>query len=242
MYDVLRYINENGKGRCILTGGTALMYAYGLGRFSEGICLDSTVQLDFFEMVERFCKSNGYYLKIAKNTETVQRAIIEYDNSDFIPFVNEPKPLEIEVSYSGKVIDAEEYCLYNGVYVYLLPAIFRMTAIAYSLRYGINDLYDLCFMEREHFDLIPEGYQAMLRDILGEIGLEKCFYLIRKQTDGLLSHEVQDILMKDCLDLFDRLNLLRLPLAMCRSQRHQAVVITISGLDRVCLSILGKSD
>ena len=75
----------------ILKGGTALARCYGLDRFSEDIDLDGTKQ-DIKEITKRFCDRFGFTLRVAKDTPTVKRCLVDYGNTN--------KPLKIEVSYN----------------------------------------------------------------------------------------------------------------------------------------------
>jgi len=80
----------------ILKGGTALMECYGLDRFSEDIDLDaSRVKLHGF--IDDFCKSSGYSYRIAKDTPTVNRFMIDYGSP-----MN--KRLKVEISYRNMLI------------------------------------------------------------------------------------------------------------------------------------------
>lgn len=67
------------KLKYILKGGTALVLAYGLTRFSEDIDLDQPQgAVDFIDIMEFVCMSNGWELRVAKNTCTVKRVFIHY--------------------------------------------------------------------------------------------------------------------------------------------------------------------
>ena len=51
-------------------------------------------------IVEGFCRENGYSYRVAKDTATVERCMVDYGNSG--------KPLKIEASYRRKEIPKEE--------------------------------------------------------------------------------------------------------------------------------------
>ena len=67
--------------------------------FSEDIDLDGRKQ-DIKEIVKRFCVNHGVNFRVAKDTATVKRCIIDYGN--------DVHPLKIEVSYRNKNLGLEE--------------------------------------------------------------------------------------------------------------------------------------
>ena len=71
----------------ILKDGTALSRCYGLDRFSEDIDLDGHKQ-DIKEPTRRFCDRFGFTMRVAKDTSTVKRCLIDYGGLE--------KPLKIE--------------------------------------------------------------------------------------------------------------------------------------------------
>jgi len=98
--ELLKDINES-TDNYVLKGGTALMMCYKLDRFSEDIGLDSTDHSSIKKIVDDFCRENNYSYRVAKNTDTVQRYMLNYGN--------ERKPLKIEISYRNKNIDPLKY-------------------------------------------------------------------------------------------------------------------------------------
>ena len=131
----LLFLNKQ-TDQFVLKGGTALSLCYGLDRFSEDIDLDGRKQ-DIKEIVKRFCVNHGVNFRVAKDTATVKRCIIDYGN--------DVHPLKIEVSYRNKNLGLEEaskdsyvpVCqLSKGIYLFkqkfhflirLLKAIRRIT-------------------------------------------------------------------------------------------------------------------
>ena len=97
----------------VLKGGTALSICYGLNRFSEGIDLDGRKQ-DIKEIVRRFSTQHNIKFRIAKDTPTVKRCLMDYGN----PL----HPLKIEVSYRNRDLDiseaAKDWTRINGINVY----------------------------------------------------------------------------------------------------------------------------
>lgn len=192
----LRGLNKLTKSY-ILKGGTALMTCYKLDRFSEDIDLDGTRHNQIGKFVEGFCKANGFSYRIAKNTDTVQRFMLNYGN--------EAKPLKIEVSYRNKNISADKYNDINGIMVYKIDAICLMKANAYSSRDKIRDLYDITFICNNYWEQLSETVKDVVKTSFEFKGIEQFDYLINTQKDELIDNSK---LADDFLHLYDKLGLL----------------------------------
>jgi predicted nucleotidyltransferase component of viral defense system len=190
----LKYLN--GNGGYVLKGGTALSFCYRLDRFSEDIDLDG-VERTLIETVDAFCRANGYEYRTAKDTDTVQRCMLDYGNKS--------KPLKIEASYRRREIDKAETTVINGILVYNIDTLCVLKAYAYSNRDKIRDLYDLAFICNNYFDLLSRQTAALLRTTLEYKGLEHYDYIVQNQPDALID---PDKLAEDFLQMYDRLGLL----------------------------------
>ena len=94
----LEYLNER-TNLYVLKGGTALMTCYGLDRFSEDIDLDSTDREAIYDIVSDFCQEYNYAFRVAKDTDSVKRFMIHYDDD-----TTSAHPLKIEISYRRREI------------------------------------------------------------------------------------------------------------------------------------------
>ena len=125
----------------ILKGGTALLLAYGLDRFSEDLDFDSNKHLRLENRIE---KAVGPLVKIdsvdvLKNTETVQRYRVKYSTKEM------SGSLKIEVSCRDSY-DSSRSHFYEGVRVYDLPVLIAHKLEAFRNRTAARDLYDLHFL------------------------------------------------------------------------------------------------
>jgi predicted nucleotidyltransferase component of viral defense system len=191
----LKHLNTEGGG-FVLKGGTALSFCYRLDRFSEDIDLDG-VERTLIETVDAFCRANGYEYRTAKDTETVQRCLVNYGN--------EGKPLKIEASYRRREIDRTETAVIDNILVYGIEALCVLKVYAYSNRDKIRDLYDLAFICNNYFDRLSRQTVALLRTALDYKGLAYFDYLVKNQPDELID---ADKLAEDFLKMYDRLGLL----------------------------------
>ncbi len=184
------------SNRYVLKGGTALLIGYNLDRFSEDIDLDSTDKSTIKKYIIEFCKKNKYTYRIAKDTDTVKRYFIKYNE--------EYNPLKVEISYRQKVIDKEEYSLIKGINIYDIETISIMKSNAYKGRDKLRDLYDLCFICKHYWDDLNKFVKRGIKDSVGFKGIEQFDYLIQYSEDSLIDKEK---LSNDFLVMMDKLNL-----------------------------------
>jgi len=192
-----KIMNKSGN-EFVLKGGTALMLCYGLDRFSEDIDLDKNRGAgNLLKFVDTHCKQFGYEYRIAKDTNTVKRAFINYGGNY--------KPLKVEMSMRRSMIPDEEITTINGIVTYTPDTLAEMKALAYQGRDAIRDLYDLCFLHNHHKDQITPRTLSLIQRSLSYKGLEQFDYLIHSQEDELIDN---DKLMHDFLNMYDSLGLL----------------------------------
>ncbi|MCL2126580.1 MAG: nucleotidyl transferase AbiEii/AbiGii toxin family protein [Oscillospiraceae bacterium] len=191
----MKYLNVN-SGNFVLKGGTALYLCYKLDRFSVDIDLDG-IGKGLTEIVDDFCVENGYSYRVAKDTDTVERCMVEYGIVG--------KPLKIEASYRRREIPAEETKIVNGIKVYGIDPLCIMKINAYSGRDRIRDLYDLTFIYNNYYDRLSPQTIALLRGAVAYKGIEQFDYVVRNQPDELINNEK---LADDFLAMYDRLGLM----------------------------------
>lgn len=193
--EFLKHLNGSSDD-FILKGGTALMTCYGLDRFSEDIDLDGTKKT-IGSIVDDFCRKKEYSYRIAKDTDTVKRYMINYGN--------EGRPLKVEVSFRKRVIDPNEVDKIQGINVYKINSLCAMKANAYINRDKIRDLYDLAFICNNFWEQLLTYIKSMVRETVSYKGIEQFDYLIKDQTDELINNSK---LAEDFLTMYDRLDLL----------------------------------
>ena len=196
IHEFLVFMNKESKDY-ILKGGTSLMECYNMQRMSQDIDLDSINKNQISKIVSDFCKKNNYSFRIAKDTDTVKRFMINYgDNSH---------PLKIEISYRRKNIDKEDYQIINGINVYNIDVIATMKANAYSSRDKIRDLYDVVFICNNYWNSLNKYTQNNLRTSIEYKGIEQFDYLTSTQTDDQIDI---DELASDFLEASEKIGLI----------------------------------
>ena len=198
-YDVIcefiRYINSKYQNDFVLKGGTSLMLCYGLDRFSEDIDLDGFTK-NIIPIVTEFCKQKGYTCNVNKDTPTVKRVMIHYDNEHL---------LKVEVSYRNRERQPDRYKVINDINVYDIEALLSMKLNAYANRDKIRDLYDVTFIYNHYANILNQDILYLLSDTLAYKGLEQFDYLIATQSDELINN---DKLSDDFLTMWTTLGLL----------------------------------
>lgn len=185
---------NNKTDEFILKGGTALMMCYGLDRFSEDIDLDSTNK-EIESIVKGFCSNNNFTYRVAKDTETVKRYMIHY---------NDTHPLKIEISYRKKNIDKSDITNINNISVYDINTMCMLKANAYNGRDKIRDLYDLSFICNNYWDILNESAKKLMQEVVSYKGVEQFDFLVKDQSDELINN---DKLAEEFLKMYEKLDI-----------------------------------
>ena len=195
MKEFLLRLNETSND-FVLNGGTALMFCYGLTRFSENIYFDCCGK-KLKDFVKNFCDERNYNYRIAKDTAIVNRFMINYGDASH--------PLKIEISYRNKNICTENLQKINGILVYSIDKLCQLKLNAYQGRDKIRDLFDICFICNKHMKELSKRTKEQLQVALTYKDFEYFDYIVQTQTDPLID---KNKLANDYLNMFDKLNLL----------------------------------
>lgn len=156
----------------VLKGGTALMLAYGLDRFSED--LDFDVYSDFkgshkanLSSVLKNIKENNFKvsnISIRKDTDTVNRYRLNYQNS-----LNNEASLKIEISYRTP-LDRENAIFKNSIYVLPIEKIagFKINSVLdmnNDSRTKARDLYNANFIIKNYPNAVSDEQITNLLNI-----------------------------------------------------------------------------
>lgn len=209
MYDFLQYLNKY-SGNYILKGGTALMFHYGLPRFSEDIDLDSNDAYSIRAIMDKFCKQNGYTYTIKKDTDFTLRFMVK--------FAPEYNPLKVEISFRCSDIPSSAYVIDKNVKVYNIDALATLKIGAYGQRDKIRDLFDCSFIVNHYYDKLSFNTINSYISTFQHKGLGQLDYLVETQADPLID---TDNLVESFLSANDKLGLLKPKANPLTSQRNQ---------------------
>lgn len=180
---MLNILQEVQDRPMVLKGGTALMLAHGLDRFSEDIDLDANKGFSLEAAIKKGCARAGVNLnslEIAKDTGTTKRYYVDYD-SEF-----GARRLKIESSMREH-IDFSEVEKIHGVQVYSVSALIEQKIRATQGRDKIRDLYDLNFLLRHHSDKFTAHHLNDLKELGDPLHITEK-YKANYGKDKLLSH------------------------------------------------------
>ena len=172
--DFLQYLNSQSSDY-ILKGDNSLTTCYGLDRESSDIDLDSLNKLAIKNLIEKYCESKSYSFRVAKDTDTVKRYMIDYGDSGH--------PLKIEISYRRKNINKEDYHKINNINVYTINIIAGMKTNAYLSRDKIRDLYDVVFICESYWDELSKDRKEQILEAFDYKGLEQFDYLVENSEE-----------------------------------------------------------
>lgn len=178
----------------ILKGGTALLLAYGLDRFSEDLDFDS---YKFLRLENKIKDAIKYpvtlqSLDLLKDTDTVTRYRLVYNTP-----LSQSNRLKIEVSHRvQEAPDKMSYEIINGIKVYKLPTLIRQKLLALENRTTARDLYDVNFLVKNHKDSFLKENWVKLKLILSDLdSLEKRFTPAFEIDEILSTKDVSSILL-----------------------------------------------
>lgn len=182
----------------VLKGGTALMCCYNLDRFSEDIDLDSNDKTTIAKVVDSFCKGNNFTYRVAKDTDTVKRYFINYGNVS--------KPLKVEVSYRLNLSLVQDSITSVGtIAVYTPLHLLQLKLTAFSHRDKIRDLYDVLFLLKQYWGILPDSFKAQVINAFSYKGIDYVDYLIKTQSDELV---LSNKLYSDYIDVLTMLGMM----------------------------------
>lgn len=198
MYDFLQYLNRYTHNY-ILKGGTALMFHYGLNRFSEDIDLDSTDQHSIKNIMEQYCKKNNFQFNHKKNTATTSRFMVNFDA--------DCSPLKIEVSFRNSNIFPSSYKISDGVAVYNIESLASFKILAFAQRDRLRDLFDCAYIINNYFDQLSFSVINSYIESFNRKGIEHFDYIVSQQNDPLIDENA--LAESFFLSAWDKLGLLK---------------------------------
>jgi len=157
-------------GTAVLKGGTALLLAYGLNRFSEDMDFDipSGSDIDITQMVAKVAKKldiTNYQINIKKDTDTTKRYMLHYgatrSDGDY--------PLKIEFSKRNKHIG--QAVRIDGISVYEIGTLSGMKTHAFIGRAKPRDMFDVSFLLSNYYSDIPDDTKKAIVEHVEKIGI-----------------------------------------------------------------------
>ena len=156
----------------VLKGGTALLLAYDLPRFS----------IDLTESIQAGAAAAQlpvHSLRDAKHTPTVHRQMLHYRDDVM-------RPLKIEVSYrQAQQIDEDDVTTINGIRTYRLEKLASLKIDALVNRTKARDIFDTSFLLHRYPEAISDDDLTRIDQLIDLIGLNDLEAIM--QDDDILN-------------------------------------------------------
>jgi predicted nucleotidyltransferase component of viral defense system len=181
MENIAQEITARHKDNFVLKGGTGLLLAYSLDRFSMDLDYDGKdIYIDLNQAIAKGAASAGAELStvnLAKNTSTVKRYKIHYQGSEY-------EPLILEISFRDK-INEHEVTSINGIRVYDIGKLSELKINAFNDRMKARDIYDIAFLLDNYADKISKNNVLSIVKTIQDVGIDMLSDIMRK--DDILS-------------------------------------------------------
>lgn len=186
----LEFLGEDAP--FILKGGTALMFYYGLPRFSEDLDFDvARAGTSILRIVDRFAQKHDYGYRVRKDKPLGQRVMLDYGGT---------QALKIETSARRKNISTHEFVLFDGVKVYTIDRLAQFKTNAYLARDRLRDLFDVSYIINSYWNQLSDTVRTNIADALSVKGIEQFDALIAENSDPLIDAE---LLAEQFLNAYD---------------------------------------
>lgn len=188
MGEILKILSSK---EIIFKGGSALLFGYGLDRFSEDLDFDSPYKITSNSLINMLKPLNFSDLNIKKDTDTTKRVVVMFDDLS----------IKIEVSLRKHNNSYDKKDFIDNMSIYSLDALANMKLDAFENRTTARDLFDLGYiLYFKNCDLTQKTKERFLK-AFGETDF----------IDLLLSREMtfkEDNILGES-DLFETINRLK---------------------------------
>lgn len=185
-----------------LKGGTALVFGYGMPRYSTDLDFDGkdpsveTVTA-ISEAVTKAGLTNPA-VNIKKDTQTTRRHMVHHPDIGV-------DPLKIEISYRRADQVSMDTKTINGIRVYDLAALAHLKTLAFLGRAVGRDVWDIGYLLRQHGSLIADNDLQLVAGRLSELGLDYLASLVA-EDDLLSSSDAEHVVLSLSENLYDLLS------------------------------------
>jgi len=138
----------------VFKGGSALLFGYGLDRFSEDLDFDSPYNITAKSLINMLKPLKFSDVNIKKDTQTTKRVIVMFDDVS----------IKLEVSLRDSNYSYDKKPFLNKMSIYTIDALSNMKLDAFENRTTARDLFDLGFILYEkHNELTTKTKERFLK-------------------------------------------------------------------------------
>lgn len=195
MRHIAQEVTRGRRPSFVLKGGTALLLAYGLPRFSEDLDFDGRYwYLNPTEAIERGVQQADVPLCEVKSlaaTETKRKHKVNYLGRGH-------KDLRIEFSYrQAEEVDDTEVTTVDGIRIYTIEKIAQQKITALGERTKPRNLFDVSFITQYYPDAISDRDLLTLDSYIAERGMN---WMEEQMLEDFIlnSHAVDHVAMVLC--------------------------------------------
>ena len=201
MRRIAQTLTETTGNAFILKGGTALLLAYGLPRYSTDLDYDGRDRnIDIARYLQTSAERTGIQidsLNLKKDTESVKRYMLHYKGS-------ENDPLKVEISYRQAItINDKDITIIDGICVYVIEKLASLKAAAFLGRMKARDVFDIAFILRQYPDAIQKDLLIRISERVDELTLDLLSAAMREER--ILRGFDPDEIVLDLQNRIDRL-------------------------------------
>jgi len=168
MQEILKSVSEKPL---IFKGGSALMFFYGLDRFSEDLDFDSKYEISVKSLMSTF-KGIGE-IAVKKDTKTVKRIYVKPSGENF--------NIKVEISLRSYTPIDEPISVFNKLKVYSINDLFSQKIKAFIGRDKARDLYDIGFIVWKYGERLNKNLKTKFFQVFSSP--EEIYDLIPQQVD-----------------------------------------------------------
>ena len=168
MQEILKSVSEKPL---IFKGGSALMFFYGLDRFSEDLDFDSKYEISVKSLMSTF-KGIGE-ITVKKDTKTVKRIYVKPSGENF--------NIKVEISLRPYTPIDEPISVFNKLKVYSINDLFSQKIKAFIGRDKARDLYDIGFIVWKYGERLKKNLKTKFFQVFNSP--EEIYDLIPQQVD-----------------------------------------------------------
>ncbi|MBO3725110.1 nucleotidyl transferase AbiEii/AbiGii toxin family protein [Actinomyces bowdenii] len=169
MRHIAQEVTTRAGDAFVLKGGTALLLAYGLPRFSTDLDFDGRrTSIDLSEALQAGSQAAGEHvrnLRTAKDTWAVRRHVLHYRDDAM-------KPLKVEVSYrQAQQIKQADLTTIDGICTYRLEKLASLKVDALVNRTKARDIFDTSYLLATYPEAITDTDLQRIDQLIDIIGL-----------------------------------------------------------------------
>jgi predicted nucleotidyltransferase component of viral defense system len=194
MYDIAKKLSNNNKNELVLKGGTALLFCYGLPRYSTDLDYDGfNYNPDIMDGIKSVFNSKELELEkinIKKDTDTVKRFMIHYREAE-----NNPIKLEISFRNMDDVDSVRDNRVFiNNINTYNIKYLAATKINTFLERTAARDVFDASFLLSGYPDSVSKDLIEKCKNKLTVIGLDQMENII-KNDEIIKNFNCEDIVL-----------------------------------------------